>query len=68
MDEMRSQLKSIDETNQAELEKGGMTVITYDDAFFDEVLNLDGVKALYASIDESIGGLGTQLQEGLANA
>ena len=45
-----------------------MTVITYDDAFFDEVLNLDGVKALYASIDESIGGLGTQLQEGLANA
>ena len=28
----------------------------------------DGVKALYASIDESIGGLGTQLQEGLANA
>ena len=51
-----------------ELEKGGMTVITYDDAFFDEVLNLDGVKALYASIDESIGGLGTQLQEGLANA
>ena len=68
MDEMRPQLKSIDETNQAELEKGGMTVITYDDAFFDEVLNLDGVKALYASIDESIGGLGTQLQEGLANA
>ncbi len=65
---MRPQLKSIDETNQAELEKGGMTVITYDDAFFDEVLNLDGVKALYASIDESIGGLGTQLQEGLANA
>ena len=68
MDEMRPQLKSIDETNPAELEKGGMTVITYDDAFFDEVLNLDGVKALYASIDESIGGLGTQLQEGLANA
>ena len=68
MDEMRPQLKSIDETNQSELEKGGMTVITYDDAFFDEVLNLDGVKALYASIDESIGGLGTQLQEGLANA
>lgn len=68
MDEMRPQLKSIDESNQADLEAGGMTIITYDDAFFDEILNLDGVKDLYASIDESIGGLGTTLQESLEAA
>ena len=68
MAEMRPQLKSIDETNQADLESAGMTIITYDDAFFDEILNLDGVKALYSSIDESIGGLGTTLQESLEAA
>ena len=68
MDELRPQLKDIDETNKADLEKAGMTIITYDDSFTDEVLALDGVKALYASIDESIGGLGTTLQNALANA
>lgn len=65
---MRPQLSKIDEDNKAILAKGGMTIIEYDEAFYNEILNLDGVKALYTSIDGKIGGLGTTLQTALAAA
>lgn len=66
--ELRPQLSDIDVQNKATLEEKGMTVIEYDNAFFDEILNLDTVKKLYSDIDAQIGGLGTTLQEALEAA
>lgn len=66
--EMAPQLSKIDTDNKQILKDGRMTIIEYDNAFYDEILNLDGVKALYTKIDSAIGGLGTTLQESLANA
>lgn len=64
---MRPQLESIDADNKKLLTDGGMTLIEYDDAFYDEVLALDGVQALYTDIDENqINGLGTKLLAALA--
>ena len=63
--EMRPQLEQIDVDNKAKLEQGGMTIINYEASFYDEILNLDGVKALYSAIDGQIGGLGTTLQGAL---
>lgn len=68
LEEMRPQLSKIDVDNKAILASKGMTVIEYDAAFYDGILNLDAVKALYATIDAKIGGLGTTLQTALANA
>jgi tripartite ATP-independent transporter DctP family solute receptor len=65
---MNPQLEKIDQDNKAILEEGGMTIIEYPPEFYDEVLALDGVKALYADIDAKIGGLGTLLQEALEAA
>jgi len=45
-----------------------MTLIEYEDSFYEEVLAVPGVQELYKSIDESCGGLGTVLQEALKNA
>ena len=64
--DMSAKLKDIDSSNKKALEEKGMTMIEYPDSFYDEVLALDGVKALYAEIDEKVGGLGTTLQEELA--
>lgn len=47
LSEMRPQLTQIDTDNKDTLEKAGMTIIQYDNSFFDEVLNLQGVKDLY---------------------
>lgn len=66
LDEMRPQLTQIDKDNKDALVKGGMTLIEYDNSFYDEVLNLQGVKDLYAKIDKEVGGLGTTLQNALA--
>ena len=66
--EMAPQLAQIDADNKAVLEEGGMTIIEYPAEFYDEILALDGVKALYAQIDEAVGGLATTLQESLASA
>lgn len=66
LSEMRPQLAQIDTDNKAALEKAGMTIIQYDNSFFDEVLNLQGVKDLYTKIDGDVGGLGTTLQNALA--
>lgn len=66
--EIGSQLATIDADNKAELEKRGMTLIEYGPEFYDEVLAVPDVVKLYKEIDESIGGLGTTLQEALASA
>jgi TRAP-type C4-dicarboxylate transport system substrate-binding protein len=68
LDEMRPQLADIDAENKQTLEDSGMTIIEYDDSFFDEILALDSVKALYEDIDEQVNGLGTTLQESLEAA
>lgn len=66
LDEMRPRLADIDAENKAILAENGMTIIEYDNAFFDEVLALEDVQALYADIDGQVNGLGTTLQEELA--
>ena len=59
---MRPQLEQIDKDNKQTLVDGGMTLIEYDAAFYDSILALDTVKALYKDIDENqINGLGTLL-------
>ena len=63
---MRPQLEEIDTTNKADLESKGMTIISYEPSFYEEVLALDGVKAVYSSIDEQTNGLGTLLTTALA--
>ncbi len=63
---MRPQLADIDAQNKQKLIDGGMTLIEYDDAFYDSVLALDGVKKLYTKIDNGVNGLGTQLLQELS--
>jgi len=59
---MRPQLEQIDKENKQTLVDGGMTLIEYEDDFYDTILNLDGVKSLYREIDENqVNGLGTLL-------
>ena len=59
---MRPQLEQIDLENKQILVDGGMTLIEYDEAFYDEILALDTVQALYDKINEDqINGLGTKL-------
>jgi TRAP-type C4-dicarboxylate transport system substrate-binding protein len=65
MDELRPTLEKVDKDNKDILKKRGMTEITYDKSFFDQVLNNEGVKALYKKIDDQIGGLGTTLMKEL---
>lgn len=64
--EIRPQLTVIDEENKKKLEDGGMELISYEDSFFEEVMNTSGVQELYQKIDEDVHGLGTVLQEELA--
>ncbi len=64
---MRPQLEQIDQDNKQTLIDGGMTLIEYDADFYDSILALDGVQALYKEIDENqVNGLGTLLQNALA--
>ena len=66
VDYMRPQLEQIDLDNKQILEDGGMTIIEYDADFYDEILALDAVQALYDDIDQNqINGLGTLLVEAL---
>lgn len=64
--EVRPQLPIIDQENKKKLQDGGMTIIEYGPEFFDEILALPAVKELYKKIDDSVGGLGTVLQNELA--
>ena len=66
--EMNPQLAQIDIDNKAILEQGGMTIITYPADFYDSILNLDGVKALYTDIDGQVNGLATKLVAALEAA
>lgn len=63
---MRPQLESIDKDNKKILEDGGMTIIEYPADFYDSILNLDGVKALYSKIDGDTNGLAKALTDALA--
>ena len=62
---MRPQMTAIDEQSRAALEAGGMETIAYDEGFYDGVLALESVQALYGAIDDQTGGLGTTLQSEL---
>ena len=68
IEEMKPEMKNIDETSKQALVDGGMTLIEYDDSFYQEILALDTVQALYDKIDADVNGLGTTLQEELAAA
>lgn len=68
MAELRPQLADIDANNKKTLQDKGMTLIEYDNAFYDEILALDTVQKLYSDIDEQCGGLGTTLQDSLEGA
>lgn len=59
-------LTEIDSKNKQLLTEGGMTLITYDEAFFDEILELDTIKVLYEEINTSSNGLAQILQDELA--
>ena len=65
--EIEAQLATIDADSAAALVEGGMEEITFEPAFIDEILALEGVQALYADIDGQVGGgLVQLLQDELA--
>ena len=67
--ELRPQLAQIDQDNKDLLEKdekNPMTIVTYENSFFEEVMAVQGVKDLYAKIDGDTNGLATTLQDSLA--
>lgn len=68
LEEMRPQLTEIDQKNKQILKDGGMTLIEYDNDFFDGVLAVQGVKDLYTKIDNATGGLASVLQSSLSEA
>ncbi|MBQ3396142.1 MAG: TRAP transporter substrate-binding protein [Synergistaceae bacterium] len=67
LQEMRPRLEEIDKSNKAILEKGGMTIINYDNSFFSDVLAIQGVKDLYKRIDSATNGLASTLEKSLAD-
>lgn len=62
---MRPQLEQIDVDNKQILVDGGMTLIEYDEEFYQSILDLDAVQDLYKDIDNQVNGLGTKLQDTL---
>lgn len=66
IDEMRTQLVDIDTQNKEFLVENGMTLIEYDQDFFDEILAIPAVQDLYKSIDADTNGLASILQQELA--
>ena len=65
--EMNGKLAEIDAESKASLVAGGMELIEYDPAFFDEIRELDAVLSLYSAIDEQSGGLASVLTDSLEN-
>lgn len=63
--ELAPKLGEIDKQNKETLEKKGMTIIKYDKSFYDQVLALDSVKALYKDINSQINGIGDVLMQEL---
>lgn len=63
---MRPQLEQIDKDNKQILVDGGMTLIEYDADFYDSILAMDSVQAIYDDIDNNqINGLGSKLMAAL---
>lgn len=58
---MRPQLTELNDSNIKTMTDAGMTYIEYDQSFFDEILALDDVQALYSSIGEQTNGLADKL-------
>ncbi len=59
---VRPLLGEVDKYHKQKLEESGMKLIEYDPAFYESVLALDGVQALYEAIDnDQSHGLGTLL-------
>ena len=64
---MRPLLADVDAYHKQKLVESGMKLIEYDVSFYDSILALDGVKALYDEIDNNrADGLGTLLKEELS--
>lgn len=68
IDEIRPQLTQLDEDNKQIMIDSGMEMIEYDNEFFQEILAMDSVKALYEKINNDVNGLGSTLQDALAQA
>ena len=68
LSEMRPKLEEIDKSNKEILVKGGMKLIEYDNSFFSDVLDIQGVKDLYKRIDTATNGLANVLVDSLAAA
>ena len=66
--EIRPQLTKLDEDNKQIMIDSGMEMIEYGSDFFEEILSMDSVKALYEKINTDVNGLGTTLQNALAEA
>ncbi len=63
---MRPLMAEVDRYHKQKLTESGMKLIEYDDAFYESVLALDGVRALYDNIDRNqTGGLAGLLMEEL---
>ena len=68
LQEMRPRLEEIDKSNKEILIKGNMKMIEYDNSFFSDVLDIQGVKDLYKRIDVATNGLANVLVDSLAAA
>ena len=66
--ELAPTLSKVDQDNKETLKKKGMTLVTYEKSFYDQVLALPGVQALNQKINEQVGGLGTLLTKELDTA
>ena len=62
---MRPLLVEADRYHKQKLTENGLTLIEYDAAFYESILNLPGVQALYKDIDTQTDGLATILYEEL---
>lgn len=63
--ELAPTLSKVDQDNKETLKKKGMTLVTYEKSFYDQILALPGVQALNQKINEQVGGLGTLLTKEL---
>lgn len=63
--EMSAKLLEIDSSNKKLLQEKGMTMITYGDSFFKDILAIQGVKDLYTKIDQDTEGLAAIMQKEL---
>ena len=67
-DQIRPQIAQLDEDSTKKMTDGGMEVIEYDDSFFQEVSENEGVKKLNEDLDEQTNGLLSIMNEQLEAA